>query len=106
MRNMIILGAIAAMTACGYSEDKFGEDSSAELCRIAVLCGIYADESECPAAGEGEEGECVDYDSAAAKDCVSGLQAVSECADMMDFVNQIPEACNDVCAAEATDSGM
>ncbi|TNE88914.1 MAG: hypothetical protein EP330_12945 [Deltaproteobacteria bacterium] len=105
MRNIIFLGAIAAMTACGYSEDKFGDDLAAESCRVAVLCGIYASEADCPAAEEGgEEGECVNYDSTAAKDCVDGLAAVTECADAMDFINQFPAACGNVC--EATDSGM
>jgi hypothetical protein len=107
MRNIIILGAIATMTACGYSEDSFGDDLAAESCRIAVLCGIYEAEADCPAAEEGEEGEeCTNYDSAAAKECTDGLKAVTECADAMDFINQFPAACGDVCEVESTDSGM
>ena len=104
MRNIILLGAIAAMTACGYSEDKFNDDFATEFCRVTELCG-----GECAEAGEGGEdaGEC-DFDSDAAKSCVDGLAAVTECddTDPMALFDLIPATCADVCEIESSDSGM
>lgn len=103
MRNIIFLGAIASMTACGLSEDQFGEDAAAESCRILVLCDFYDDEAACEAATSGsttETGDCT-YDSTAAKDCLSEMADITTCPDPF----ALPTACGNV-FTECGDSGM
>jgi hypothetical protein len=107
MKNLLtIVGAAALLSACGYSEDKFGDDLAATSCDLLVTCfSLYASVDECLSENSSTgDAECVDYDGKAAKACVDGYQAqVDSCpADIASMT--IPSECADVCAA-STDSG-
>ncbi|MCO4747293.1 MAG: hypothetical protein KC912_21015 [Proteobacteria bacterium] len=101
MRNIIFLGAIAAMTACGYSEDKYADEAGAEVCRILVACELYDDVAACEAATEDADTTDCTFDSSAAGDCVDGLKAIEGCPDPF----ALPAACENVYECGA-DSGM
>lgn len=104
MRNIIFLGAIAAMTACGYSEDSYADDASAEGCRILVLCEVFADEATCASEMEDAEvDESCTFDSSAAKDCIDALKEITECP-----TDGFPSSCDNVYTGctEDSDSGM
>ena len=104
MRNIIFLGIIASMTACGYSEDSFSDDATAEVCRILVACEFYADAAACEADSTTNADDTADctFDSGLAKDCVDGLKAIDGCPDPF----ALPTACEDVYTCASTDSGM
>ena len=109
MKRFAIVAAMFA-AACGYSEDKFADEAAEAGCALAVNCfEAYDDVAACLADNDDttEEGDCLNYDSAAAQDCVDGYQALADnCpTDMTDPTAFVVEACADVCDVEA-DTGM
>lgn len=102
MKNILfVLGAAGMLGACGYSQDKFGEDAGAALCDVMVTC-LGASESDCDSGDDTSTDDTVecDFDSAKAKECVSALedQAASCPTDdiMVYWVDHYPTVCNDV----------
>ena len=97
---MIPALGLVALSACGYSEEKFGEDMEAEFCAAAVACtdAYYTAEADCTAdMAAAPDTECVDYDAKAAKACVDGIAGAA-----CDFgFPVLPADCANVCTVEA-----
>ncbi|MFT6142497.1 MAG: hypothetical protein ACJAZO_000161 [Myxococcota bacterium] len=111
MKRFAIVAAMFA-AACGYSEDKFAEETAEATCAVTVTCfESHADVDACLAEGddveETDDAECINFDSAAAQDCVEGLEALETTCpeDILDFFAQFPADCGNVCDLEA-DTGM
>ena len=104
-KTMMLLGAAGLLSACSYSEEKFADDAAAAACDVFVTCfEAYESVDACLAdAQEGDDTECVDYDSAAAKDCVAGYedQAANCPADITEWTP--PAACANVCGTDGGD---
>ena len=106
MKNFMMAATMLTLVACGYSEDKFTDEFADASCEWTVECypDLYDDVDACLAdATGGDDAECVDYDSSAAKDCVEGVQGMS-CPAEGEFP-EFPSACADVCSMEDSDSG-
>ena len=108
MKRFAIVAAMFA-AACGFSEDKFADESAEASCAIAVNCFEAFDTVDACLDSDdnttGEEAECNGYDGAQAALCVEGLEALADnCpTDAADFV---VDACSNVCDVEAdTDAG-
>jgi hypothetical protein len=105
MKRFAIVAAMFA-AACGYSEDKFAEEAAEATCAVFVTCfESHADVDACLADGDDEpveEVECVNFDSAAAQDCVAGIEALeTSCPDdILGFFADYPAACGNICDAD------
>ena len=99
MRNLMIAAGLAALTACGYSLEKAGEDIAQASCEWTVECypEVYADVDACLADAEDppSEDDCPDYDSAKAKECRDGIEAM-DCPAEGEFP-EFPAACAEIC---------
>jgi hypothetical protein len=103
--RVLLLVAVAS-AGCAYTEDKYTEEVSAEICRInGPACFALFDSVEsCLEADDGTaiDPEC-EFDAAAAKDCVDGWQVMTCPSTPSDLV--IPSACADVYQCASEDSG-
>lgn len=108
MKRLPFLLALG-LVACGYSQDKFEDEFADAVCNKYDECGwletlgMTLDECLNPDVSDtagGEEVECVNYDSAAAKECVTAWEELT-CEQLDAF--EFPTICNDVCEVETGD---
>ena len=103
MKRLPFLLALTALVGCGYDFDTFADDSLQATCDKMEECELFNDYftyDDCMALGDVEDTgsevwECADYDSKAAKDCVTALTDVT-CDDYS--AGSGTEICNDVCS--------
>lgn len=113
MRLTVIAAFALGFVGCGLSEEEYTDESIRVLCEkweecdvLAAMYGIMGETAdECitilesaattTTTGTTTEG-CVDYDGAAAADCVAGWEEAT-CDQINDFTWQ-PESCKDVCS--------
>jgi len=108
MNRFLLATSLVALTACGMSEDKYNEESIRLSCEFIIECyadlELYdsvdacitelTDELQDPASG-------CEYDSKAAKDCLSGLEDL-ECPAEGETPTT-PVACDEVYVCADTD---
>ena len=107
MKRFLMIGALAALTACGYSEDKFADESAEAFCTWAVDCfEMFESVDACLAEADDDTGddmtEGCTYNSDAAKQCVDELNALT-CDDSFE---DYPSICNDVYTDCPDDTAM
>ncbi|MBN1334454.1 MAG: hypothetical protein JXB39_00680 [Deltaproteobacteria bacterium] len=91
--------AFVCLAACGYSYERFEQDKTEAMCYKMEECewleGLGWTLQEClNQTGSDQADACVDYDSAAARDCVDAIEAAT-CEDYAADVGL--DACYDVC---------
>ncbi len=105
MKRLPFLLALLGLAACGYSEDAYEEDLINAMCNKMDECGWLEELQwtldEClNQSSEDTGGECVDYDGAAAKECVTAIEDAT-CDDYAAGIGR--EVCDDVCSNQPTD---
>ncbi len=103
MKRLPFLLALATLVGCGYDYDTFGDDMLNASCDKMEECEFFTEYftyDDCIALGDvedtgGEVWECADYDSGAAKECVTAWTDVS-CDDFLAGAGT--EICDDVCS--------
>ena len=119
-RLSLVLVLLGSLIGCGYSEDDFADDFSAAFCDNIMSCeadivAAYTEmgldeataqstydtamDAACATAdttgGTTDGTDNCDFDSAAAKDCVDEVKAMS--CDFWSTGTGFPEVCNTVC---------
>lgn len=92
------VAALLVLGGCSLSEEQFAEDFTEAECEWTVECypAVYASVEECVSDGPAIQpaGDDCTYDAKAARDCISGTNAL-ECPTDGSFPER-PAACDDV----------